>query len=100
MSCLAVVVCYRDNTNQTNESILKILSDTVKTNIATEDRISKRLHAILSDGSPSRGTPRSPPLLSAAAAGGGGTGDRLGSASSNHAMTSSPRKHAATHGGT
>ena len=98
-TCTRDVRCYSDSTNHTNEGILKILSDTVKTNISTEDRINRRLQAILNESpsSPSsRATPRSPPV--AAAAGSAASGERPASASNHsHVMTSSPRK--STNGG-
>ncbi len=48
---------------ETNERLLQILSDVVKTNLATEEKINRRLSALVSGGTGRQsgtGTPRRP----------------------------------------
>ena len=47
-------ISHRDNYQETNERLLQILSDLVKTNLSTEEKINRRLAAIVAGGS----TPR------------------------------------------
>ena len=66
--------------NTSNENLLRILSDTVKTNLTTEDKISRRLVTLVSEGQRRGGNDRASPTANAAHS---ATADRAGSASSS-----------------
>ena len=51
-------ISHRDSYQETNERLLQILSDVVKTNLSTEEKINRRLAAIVAGGSTPRPSSR------------------------------------------